>query len=132
MIFKNTFKFKSILFAIIVLLTTTYTQAQEFSSHKKTQNKILQEDIDNDGDLDKIELQLNETKTQVALSLHLNNGNDTYEKPKQIGYINDISVDVDYQIFKDKHKRTLILFGKKHNGNEINLNHSRIYKLPEF
>ena len=122
----------SILIAIIVLLTTVYTQAQESSSHKKAQNKILYEDIDNDGDLDKIEIQLNETETQVILSVHVNTGNEIYKESRQIGYINNVSRDVDYQIFKDKYKRTLILFGKKHKGNEINLDQSRIFKFPEF
>ena len=132
MIFKNSFKFKSILIAIIVLLTTNFIQAQEFSSQKKSQNTILEEDIDNDGDLDKVEIEHNETISQVILSVHVNMGNDIYKESRQIGYINNITKNVDYQIFKDKNLRTLILFGKKHNGNEINLKHSRVFKLPEF
>ena len=132
MIFKNSFKFKSILIAIIVLLTTNFIQAQEFSSQKKSQNTFLEEDIDNDGDIDKVELEHNETISQVVLSVHVNMGNDIYKKSRQIGYINNITKNVDYQIFKDKNLRTLILFGKRHNGNEINLKNSRVFKLPEF
>ena len=120
----------SILIAIIAFFTAVSTQAQESSSEKKVQNKFLYEDIDNDGDLDKIEIEHN--KTQVILSAHINIGNEIYKKSRQIGCINNVSRDVDYQIFKDQFKRTLILFGKKHNGNEINLNQSRIFKLPEF
>jgi hypothetical protein len=127
---QKLFFLNSILIAIIVLFATVSAQAQESSSQKKVQNKILYEDIDNDGDLDKVEIQHDET--QVILSAHINIGNEIYKKSRQIGYINNVSRDVDYQIFKDQFKRTLILFGKKHKGNEINLNQSRIFKLPEF
>ena len=122
----------SILITIIVFLISVYTRGQESSFQKKIQNKILYEDIDNDGDLDKIEIQLNETKTQAILSAHVNTGNKIYKESRHIGYIYNVSENIDYQIFKDKYERTLILYGKKHKGNEINLRQSRIFKLPEF
>ena len=122
----------SILITIIVFLSSTYTQGQESTFQKKIENKILYEDIDNDGDLDKIEIQLNLTKTHAILSAHVNTGNKIYMESRHIGYIYNVSENIDYQIFKDKNKRTLILYGKKHKGNEINLRQSRIFKLPEF